>query len=212
MLFKPKWRGKSLLFATVIFATSSTNLLAKNLGTYGDTYPVIEVSFIEALKAKMQKMVDSGDWEAYKQKYIKETMDGLKRPRGHDLPHAVTSQTRYVDPAIILNIDMKLQDGTYLARKGDYINPLKHQNLTKPLIFIDGDDDKQVKWALQKRAENPKAFIILVKGNWYELSVKNKTKFWFDQTGEFINRLDIQHTPSYVTQENLRLRVDEIGL
>ncbi|MCK4083829.1 hypothetical protein HCY52_08365 [Acinetobacter radioresistens] len=212
MQIKVKRKKIAVLIALIGGIGFSSNLMAKSLGIYGETYPVVEVSFIEALQAKIQKMVDNGDWEKYKQKYIKDTMDGFKRPKGFDLPHAVSSQTRYFDPSIILEMDMRLPDGTYLARKGDYINPLKNQNMSSPLIFIDGDEEKQVKWALQKRLENPRAYIVLVKGNWYELSVKNKTKFWFDQTGEFINRMGIERTPSYVSQDNLRLRIDEVGL
>lgn len=212
MLSKPNGKKTFKLLAIAAFIFLSSAPHAKNLGIYGDTYPVVEMSFIEAMQAKIQKLVDSGEWDKYKDKYIKETMDGFKRPKGHDLPHAVTSQTRYVDPSIIMETDIRLPDGNYLARKGDYINPLKNTNMSSPLIFIDGDDEKQVLWALEKRSENPKAYIVLVKGNWYELSVKHKTKFWFDQTGEFINRMDIQRTPSYVSQADLRLKVDEVGL
>lgn len=205
--------NRLVLVASILGAVSfSANVSAKNLGVYGETYPVVEINFIEALQAKIQKMVDNGDWETYKKKYIKETLDGFKRPKGFQLPHALTTQTRYFDPSIILEMDMQLPDGSFLARKGDYINPLKNQNMSSPLIFIDGDNEKQVQWALKKRLENPKAYIVLVNGNWYELSVKNKTKFWFDQTGEFINRMGIERTPSYVSQDNLRLRIDEVGL
>lgn len=205
--------NRLVLVASILGAVSfSANVSAKNLGVYGETYPVVEINFIEALQAKIQKMVDNGDWETYKKKYIKETLDGFKRPKGFQLPHALTTQTRYFDPSIILEMDMRLPDGSFLARKGDYINPLKNQNMSSPLIFIDGDNEKQVQWALKKRLENPKAYIVLVNGNWYELSVKNKTKFWFDQTGEFINRMGIERTPSYVSQDNLRLRIDEVGL
>lgn len=212
MIIKTAINRIAVLIPILCSVSVSFSVMAKNLGVYGETYPVVEVSFIEALQAKIQKMVDNGDWETYKQKYIKDTMDGFKRPKGFDLPHAVTSRTRYFDPSIILEMDMRLPDGNYLARKGDYINPLKNQNMSSPLIFIDGDNEKQVKWAIQKRLENPKAYIVLVKGNWYELSVKNKTKFWFDQTGEFINRMGIERTPSFVSQDNLRLKIDEVGL
>lgn len=197
-----------LCMATLVGSPS----FAKDFGTYGDTYPVQEKNFIEAIQAKLQTMVDSGEWDEFKQKYIKETMDGLKRPKGHELPNATANRSRLVDPSIILEMDIRLPDGNYLARKGDYINPLKQMGLSHPMAFIDGDNPKQVEWAKKMREQNPKTFIIMVKGNWYELSIKHKFQFWFDQTGEFINRLDIQKIPSYVQQEDLRLRVDEIAL
>ncbi|NNH77400.1 hypothetical protein HLH17_06895 [Acinetobacter sp. ANC 5380] len=185
---------------------------AKDFGTYGVTYPVKEKDFIEAIKEKLQAMMDSGEWDEIKNKYINDTMNGLKRPRGHQLPYATATKTRFVDPSIIMEMDIKLPDGTYLARKGDYINPLKNMGLSHPMAFIDGDNPKQVEWAIKMREQNPKTFIILVNGNWYELSLKHKFQMWFDQTGEFVNRLDIQKTPSYVIQQDLRLKVDEVAL
>ena len=189
-----------------------TAVPAKNFGTFGETFPVVEESFIEAIQRKMQAMVDSGEWDKHREEFTKKTLDGMKRPKGAQLPHAAATQSRYYDPSVILEMDIQLPDGSYLARKGDKINPLEQMNMSKPIAFIDGDEPKQVEWALQKRKENPKVTIILVNGNWYDLSIKNKTKFWFDQTGEFINRLDIKKTPSFVSQEGLRLKIDEVGL
>ena len=185
---------------------------AKDFGTYGTTYPVKEKSFIVAIKEKLQAMMDSGEWDEHKNKYIEETMNGLKRPRGNQLPYATATKTRFVDPSIIMEMDIKLPDGSYLARKGDYINPLKNMGLSHPMAFIDGDNPKQVEWALKMREQEPKTFIILVNGNWYDLSIKHKLQVWFDQGGAFIKRLDIQKTPSYVTQQDLRLKVDEVAL
>ena len=209
-----KSKIKSLVISTglIFLSANSSSLMAKDFGVYGQTYPVVEVSFIDAIQAKMKQMVDNGEWEAHKKKYVKETVDALRRPKGHVIPHAVSTKSRLIDPSIILEMDIQLPDGSFVARKGDYINPLKQDSMDFPLIFIDGDDEKQVAWALKKRKEKPRSYIILVNGSWYELSVKHKTKFWFDQTGEFINRFEIKATPSFVEQEGLRMRIDEIGL
>lgn len=211
-MLKPRYRNILLVIGVSTSFSFSHTVLAKDFGTYGDTYPVAEINFIEAIQGKLQGMIDSGEWETFKQKYIQETMEGFKRPKGTELPHAKSNKTRLVDPSIILEMDIQMPDGKYIARKGDYINPLKQMGISHPMAFIDGDDPKQVEWAVKLREKNPKTFIILVSGNWYDLSVKHKFQFWFDQTGEFINRLDIQKTPSYVTQQEMRLKVDEIAL
>lgn len=204
-------KGIALLLSGLCLATSGV-AMSKNLGTFGETTPVVEVSFIEAIQAKTKEMVDSGEWDRHKEKFTKETLKGLKRPKGMQLPHVVTTLTRYIDPSVILEIDIKLPDGSYLARKGDRINPLEQMNVSKSMAFIDGDDEKQVAWALQKLKTNPATVIILVNGNWYDLSVKNKTKFWFDQTGEFVNRLDVQRVPCFISQDGLRMKIDEVAL
>lgn len=211
-MLKPIKKVVSLSLVICMGLCVTNASFAKDFGTYGETYPVTEMNFIEAIQSKLQAMIDSGEWETFKEKYVQETMDGFKRPKGTDIPHATANKTRMVDPSIILEMDIQMPDGKYIARKGDYINPLKQMGISHPIAFIDGDEPKQVEWALKMREKNPKTFIILVKGNWYDLSVKNKFQFWFDQTGEFVNRLDIQKTPSYVTQQDLRLKVDEIAL
>lgn len=212
MMLKPSKNYLNFSVGICAFFLVANTAIAKDFGTYGQTYPVAEMNFIQAIQSKLQVMVDNGEWETYKQKYIQETMEGFKRPKGAELPHATASKTRLVDPSIILEMDIQMPDGKYIARKGDFINPLKQMGLSHPMAFIDGDDPKQVAWAIKMREKNPKTFIILVSGNWYELSIKHKFQFWFDQTGEFINRLDIQKTPSYVTQQDLRLKVDEVAL
>lgn len=211
-MLKPNYRNLLLTLGMCASLCASNSSFAKDFGTYGDTYPVVEMNFIEAIQGKLQAMIDSGEWETFKKKYIEETMNGFKRPKGADLPHATANRTRLVDPSIILEMDIQMPNGKYIARKGDYINPLKQMGISHPLAFIDGDNPKQVEWAVKMREKNPKTFIVLVNGNWYDLSVKHKFQFWFDQTGEFINRLDIQKTPSYVIQQDLRLKVDEIAL
>lgn len=205
---------KKLVFNTLLFFSLifSSVLHAKDFGTYGDVYPVKEPSFIESLQSKIKEMVDNGEWEKHKKKYIDETMGAFKRPAGHELPHATTSSSRLYDPSIVLQMDIQLADGKYLARRGDYINPLEQTNMNNPIAMIDGDDEKQVAWAIKMREKEPKTKIILVNGNWYDLSVKHKFQFFFDQTGEFINRLDIKKTPSYISQQGLRLKIDEVAL
>lgn len=211
-MLNPNYRKLILSIGICAGLCTSNTSFAKDFGTYGDTYPVVEMNFIEAIQSKLQAMIDSGEWETFKKKYVEETMEGFKRPKGTDLPHATENRTRLVDPSIILEMDIQMPDGKYIARKGDYINPLKQMGISHPLAFIDGDDPKQVEWAYKDAGENPKTFIVLVSGNWYDLSVKHKFQFWFDQTGEFIKRLDIQKTPSYVIQQDLRLKVDEFAL
>ncbi|MEC6128132.1 type-F conjugative transfer system protein TraW [Acinetobacter ursingii] len=211
-MLNPNYRKLILSIGICAGLCTSNTSFAKDFGTYGDTYPVVEMNFIEAIQSKLQAMIDSGEWETFKKKYVEETMEGFKRPKGTDLPHATENRTRLVDPSIILEMDIQMPDGKYIARKGDYINPLKQMGISHPLAFIDGDDPKQVEWAIKMREKNPKTFIVLVSGNWYDLSVKHKFQFWFDQTGEFIKRLDIQKTPSYVIQQDLRLKVDEFAL
>lgn len=198
-------------FALICFALSAI-AQGQDLGTRGETFPIVEKNMIEAMQERVKELVDSGEWDVYQKKFTTETIDKIKAPRGIELPHVTTELVRMVDPSVMLNIDIQLPDGKYVARQGDMINPLKQMNLNHDIAFIDGRDEKQINWAIEQRKKNPKTLVLLVTGNWYELSVKHKMKFWFDQTGEFVNRMDIQRTPSLVSQNKLSLKVHEIVL
>ena len=51
---------------------------------------------------------------------------------------------------------------------------------------------------------------IMVAGPPLEMSRKWKTQVYFDQGGALVRKLGIQRVPSLVTQENKKLRIDEL--
>ena len=53
---------------------------------------------------------------------------------------------------------------------------------------------------------------ILVGGSYLDLMKSWRTPVFYDQDGLLIKRLGIQHVPAIVSQEGLRLRIDELVL
>lgn len=201
--------GLALALASIV-ATPCVN--AEDFGTYGSTYPIIEKSMIDAIKEKFQGMMDSGEWDTYVQEYKQKTLDGILKPKGRDFPHALTNATRHFDPTITLIEDIPLPDGGYLARKGDKINPLDNLGLSKPVLFVDGREPKQIQWAMAQKNDNPSSIIILTDGEWMKQIETQKVRFYFDQMGHLSDRFDIQRTPSKVTQDGRMLKIEEFTL
>lgn len=185
---------------------------AGDLGTYGQTYPVKEKSTIEAIQEKFQGMMDSGEWDKHVASYKEKTLDSITNPKSKDLPHVITTKTRYFDPTIEIIEDIPLPDGKFLARRGDKVNPLAQLGLSKDILFFDATDKKQIDWAVSLKKENPSVIAIATKGNWFKAMEENGVRFYFDQQGHLTDRFDIQRVPSKVSQEDRKLKIEEIAL
>ena len=86
-------------------------------------------------------------------------------------------------------------------------------SLTKPLVFINGDDKEQLHWALKfEEQRNQEATLILVQGPVFELMHTLKHPLYFDQGGWLVHKLGIQQVPAVVSQEGVRLIIEEVKI
>lgn len=73
------------------------------------------------------------------------------------------------------------------------------------MLFINGDSQKQINWALQidrKDASNYTDIkIILVNGNINQSAKALKQRVYFDQSGVLCKKFGIKHTPTMVYQQ-----------
>jgi conjugal transfer pilus assembly protein TraW len=80
--------------------------------------------------------------------------------------------------------------------------------LREGLIFIDGDDEKQVQFALKVRTQKEKKLkIVLVKGMPLKLQKQNKVWIYFDQGGVITRQFGINQIPALVEQDGLKLKI-----
>jgi conjugal transfer pilus assembly protein TraW len=114
------------------------------------------------------------------------------------------------DPSIVIDHDIRDHKGTLIAAAGKRVNPLDFIVVSTPLVFIDGDDEAQVNWAL-KRFDD-KAKLILVKGAPLELMTNRQRRFYFDQTGTLSRKFGISRVPSIIVQEGQAMRISETPL
>lgn len=200
---------KMLLVLLLLF---SSELRAKDFGTQGTVYPIKEKSFLEQIKVNLQKAKESGRLDELQKQMQESAVQTAKRPKAIDsIRKASMNRSWFYDPSITLKTDLRDQNGQIFQRAGTVVNPLDKISLSKILLFIDGDDAAQVRWALSK-SRTKKAKIILVRGTIIDLMQKQKVRFYFDQGGVLVKRFNIEAFPAIVEQQGRQLKVGEVLL
>lgn len=208
-----KWGGYigvSLLGGLILCSSA----WAANLGNLGQVYPIFEEDFLNVIQKKLIQLQQKGQMASLQENLLQQAKATVARPKPViGMSPALQSRTFYYDPTITLAEDIVDNSGHILYLHGTKINPLQILTLHKKLLFIDGDDKKQINWA----KEMDKKFLhqdklILIKGDVQKTTSLWKRKLYFDQAGRLCQRLGIHHVPARVAQEGLKLRIDEIAL
>lgn len=189
-------------------------LQAKDFGVRGKIAPIVEENPIVLIQSKLKIMEERGELEQHNRELQKKTRMAIERPKPVEgIFKAKESRIFYYDPTYIIPEDLKDHMGRIIHPKGKRINPLETVSLSQNLLFFDGDDDEQVAFAKEKLTEKlaeSSVKLILVKGAPLAFSEELKVPVYFDQSGLLTKKLGIRHVPALVTQERLRLRIEEI--
>ena len=184
---------------------------AKDLGTFGALFPVEENNLIEVIQAKLLKLQQAGTLEMHQQNIQAKVKKQVERPAPVEgIIHTVEPRTFTFDPSIMVKSDLKDHQGTVFHHKGERVNPLQLRSMTKPWLFIDGDDPEQITWAFSILKNHPLAKVILVKGAPLQMMKDLGIQVYFDQFGRITQKLGIKQVPAIVTQEGLLLKIEEI--
>jgi len=189
---------------------------AEDLGVHGQLYDIAEEDVIAYLKRRVQEYRDSGKIAELQNEWQEKTQARINRPKEalSDIKKAEENNVRYFDPTIELQEDLKDHRGVVFAKKGKKVNPLKEMpNFNKELVFIDGDDVSQTRFAVSKaRKGSLKTKIILVRGNVIELMQKHKIRIYFDQKGILVRYFSLSKFPSVITKEGDLLKIEEVKI
>ena len=120
------------------------------------------------------------------------------------ISYAETRREYVFDPSIIVTRNLFDHRGRIFAHKGDRFNPLDNVTM-RPLLFIDGENEKHVKWAVSKLSDSKiyrhdQGKIVLIKGSPLDLQKKLSREIYFDQFGLLSRKLKIKHVPAIVYQ------------
>ena len=80
------------------------------------------------------------------------------------------------------------------------------------MFFLDTDDKRQIKWALDNAKKYEYARYVLVRGNIKEAGEVLNDRIYFDQYGLITHKLGIRHIPCVVVQNGKRLQIREYAL
>lgn len=192
------------LRALFLVSVLSCTLNAKDLGTYGHTYPIIEKSLLDHIKEKIGQL-SKDESEEILEKLQTRYIELITQPRSVGLKECQKTRVAYYDPSICLFEDIKDADGKVIIPKGTSYNPLSVTALREDLLFFDGSNPKHVAWAKENQGK-----WILTNGKPIELEISENRPVYFDQMGTISKKLGIKAIPAKVSQENMKLRIEEM--
>jgi conjugal transfer pilus assembly protein TraW len=189
---------------------------AKDFGVWGANFPIKEQALIDMLQQRAAQL----DIQRLQQQMTNQASASVERPiTAISLTKATKYKSFVFDPSYIVSEDVILPCGKILYPKGTSVNPFDWMQLSKQLIFLDGDDQEQVNWLVQQLAKGgseqditAKFKIILVSGSPWLLQSQLNQPVYFDQHSELVKRFGIAHVPAIVSQEERNLRIEEIAI
>lgn len=187
----------------------------RDLGTWGDLYPIHEPDLLNTIHHRLNEMQESGELaekqQEYKDKMIRNSLRPLPVP---GLAIAQKNRTWMVDPTFIVARDISDQNGRVFVHRGQRVNPLDVVPFAQTLYFIDADDKRQLAWMKVQKPKTELYKIILVKGNIRDATEALNTRIYFDQQGQMTDRFSLKAVPARVTAapDGRRLQVDEIAM
>lgn len=207
---------RPILLLVMLMVCGATHAAAldtdTDLGVIGPVYEIKEKDLLQWIKNIILEMQRSGELEKLQREEEARARKRIERP---EPVTGITLTTKprvyHVAPTLIVDHGINDARGRVIAMPGTKVNPFDYMTLSKHLIFIDGDDPDQVKWAeaMYSRYDG-KVKTILVAGAPLDLMKRWQRQVWFDQHGVLCKRFRLQHVPAIVSQEGKRLRVAEV--
>ena len=199
---------KSIILFLTLFIASK--VFAKRLGTFGETFSIIEEDLLEAIQAKLNNLAATGSMLEHQTKIQNMIMAEVHQPTPvAGLIKTKTVKVFWYDPSIKVPYDLRDHRGQIFVVKDTKVNPLDFQQLRNGLVFIDGNDKSQVAWA-KALSKNHK--IILVNGSPFKFMEQHKITCYFDQGGKLIKKFGIKQIPAKVIQDGKQLKIEEVLL
>lgn len=187
---------------------------ATDLGTIGPTYEISEPHLLAFIEQRLREKERNGELQRLAEAARARGVEAVRQPTPVPGLHATaTARTFYVDPSFTLDRNIVDAQGRLLFAAGTRKNPLDVVSLSKRLLFFDARDRRQVQRARELvAADGAHVKPILTGGSYLDLMRTWRIPVYYDQQGALTRRLGIQQVPALVSQEGLRLRIDEMVL
>ena len=192
----------------------ATGARAMDLGVIGPTYEISEPHLLQMIEQRLRAKERSGELGRLEAEARKRGIATVKNPPPvTGLRPTETVRTFYFDPSFTLDRNLLGPQGELLFAAGTRKNPLEVVSLSRHLLFFDARDPRQVGRARQLIAlYQGRVKPILVGGSYLDLMQSWHLPVYYDQQGLLTRRLGITQVPALVSQEGLRLRIDELAV
>lgn len=187
---------------------------AMDLGVIGPTYEISEPHLLQMIEQRLREKEQSGELGRLEAEARERGIATVKNPPPvTGLRPTDTVRTFYFDPSFSLDRNILGPQGELLFAAGTRKNPLEVVSLSRHLLFFDARDPRQVGRARQLIAlYQGRVKPILVGGSYLDLMQSWHVPVYYDQQGLLTRRLGITQVPALVSQEGLRLRIDELAV
>ncbi|MEF8749515.1 MAG: type-F conjugative transfer system protein TraW [Candidatus Accumulibacter propinquus] len=187
---------------------------AMDLGVIGPTYEISEPHLLQMIEQRLREKERSGELGRLEAQVRERGIATVKNPppvTGLRATDAV--RTFYFDPSFTLDRNLLGPQGELLFAAGTRKNPLEVVSLSRHLLFFDARDPRQVSRARQLIAlYQGRVKPILVGGSYLDLMQSWHVPVYYDQQGLLTGRLGITQVPALVSQDGLRLRIDQLAV
>lgn len=188
---------------------------AESLGVYGKTWEIGERDFLDVIHERTVEFEKSGKLAELKKQAQNKVRDRILNPtpiEGIKTAAHGTERTYYYDPSFVVEKTITDHQGNIVVPAGRKVSPLQYLPLSKPLLFIDARDKRQVEYAHGFITKEPRTKVILVAGSWVELTRTWRTQVYYDQAARIVHKFGIEQVPAIVRQQGEVLKIDEIAL
>lgn len=186
---------------------------AVDLGTLGPTYGIAEPHLLADIEKRLREKERSGELQRLMDEARARGIAAVRQPTPVEgLRATETARSFYVDPSFTLDRNVTDASGRLLFAAGTRKNPLEVVSLSARLLFFDARDQRQVAQARGLLAGGARIKPILTGGSYLDLMKAWHRPVYYDQQGVLTRRLGIRQVPALVSQEGLRLRIDELVL
>jgi conjugal transfer pilus assembly protein TraW len=208
---RPEPRCLALVAAVLVFGGVSTGNHAEDLGTVGETYAIAEPHLLSYIEQTLRAKERSGELANLEQQAKSRVIESIRNPKPLvGIRATQTARTFYFDPSITVEQNITDDKGNIIVPAGTTKNPLEVVSLSKHLLFFDGSDPQQVRDARALIDHyGGKVKPILVAGSYLDLMKAWQLSVYFDQQGVLTSKFGITQVPALVSQEGMRLRIDE---
>jgi len=205
---------KLIRFSLIAGLALSSQAQTKDFGTFGHIYPIDEPDLLQDIQTKLMNLEESGMIKHHQNEILNKTKHSLANPPAVEGMTKATQYREYsIDPSIVVPYDLKDHEGRVFQKAGTKYNPLGPTPLRTKLVFIQGDDEAQVKWVQETFFDQDiKVKVILVSGAPFHLMESWEKPVFFDQGGVITTKLEIKAVPAVVEQEGKHLKISEIYL
>ena len=196
----------AILLASLVISCEGS---AKDFGIVGQTFILAENDVLNEIQHKLLHLEKSGKLY-HLQKAMQEK--GVKAAfRPSSIRHTTEYRRWEYDPTYRVTEAIYDHNGQVLHPKGTAVNPLTKLPMELKVFFIDGEDKKQVRWAI-KNYDKQNSKIVLERGNPFELMKAEKIRFFFDQNAVLSKKLGIESVPAISTISSGKVILEEVVL